>query len=72
MVLRERNENGDAFAWHPSLPILVTTANEIKSKSATAKIHNMIRVWEFNIEEFINNPPFIERFDQLNSKDSSG
>lgn len=66
MVLRERNENGNAFAWHPSLPILVTTANEIP-KNNTAKIHNMIRVWEFDVEEFTNNPSFIESFDQLNS-----
>lgn len=68
MVLRESNQNEGAFAWHPYLPILVTTANEYRSKSATAKIHNMIRVWEFNIEEFKNNPSFIESFDQLNSK----
>jgi WD40 repeat protein len=61
-ILRELDGYGDTVAFHPTLPILASICkDETLGKSFRYDV-NSIRVWEFDYEEFLNNPPFMDEF----------
>ena len=59
MVLRELGGGhyNNCIAFHPHLPILATLCHE--ETSGISRV-NSIRIWEFDYETFITNPPFFD------------
>lgn len=59
-ILRELDGYGDTIVFHPSLPILASICrDEIQEKVFRHEV-NSIRIWEFDYEEFLANPPFMD------------
>ncbi|MEP7133816.1 MAG: WD40 repeat domain-containing protein [Chloroflexota bacterium] len=61
-ILRELNGFGDSFAFHPTLPILASICKDETQEKVFRHDVNSIRIWEFDYEEFLDNPPFMNGF----------
>jgi len=64
MALRELNSHS-SFSFHPSLPILASVCSLREANDNSSGDSPMaIRIWEFDYDGFLSNPPFMEEFNK--------
>lgn len=71
-AFRELN-NGSSFSFHPSLPILASVCSLREPDDySSEESHMAIRLWEFDDDTFLSNPPFMQEFNQREAEIRSG
>jgi WD40 repeat protein len=64
MAFRELSSY-DSFSFHPSLPILASVCSLREADDNSSGDSPMaIRVWEFDYNSFLSNPPFMDEFNK--------
>ncbi len=65
IALRELAGYGSTFSFHPALPILASICSlreENDNSSDDSPV--AIRIWEFDYDTFLSNPPFMQEFNR--------
>jgi|GEM_PF-3100843 len=65
VALRELGGYGSSFSFHPTLPILASVCSLREPDDNSSGDSPMaIRIWEFDYDAFLSNPPFMEEFNR--------
>jgi len=63
VALRELGSYGSTFSFHPSSPILASICSlRDPNDNSHGASPAAIRIWEFDYDAFLSNPPFMEEF----------